>query len=238
MQTEANAPKQGFSIAIDGPVAAGKGTISVLLSKRLNGFYLYTGGMYRALAFYCSEKNINVNSEASVVKILPEVFLDVQLGRILLNNHDVTKEINNEKTAKDGSKVATYSQVRTVLAEKQQEIVKREINGGKIVVGEGRDTATIVMPDAKLKIFMTARPEVRANRRLQQIIQRGERKASVQNVLSNLQNRDKQDIEREVNPLVSNPERHGYFVLDNSDISENETIDIVINELKNRKLIS
>ena len=238
MQTETNSSAAGFSIAIDGPVGAGKGTISVLLAKRLNGFFLYTGGMYRAVALYCLQNNTDINDEASVVQGVSRISLDVFDGRIILNGRDVTEAIKKEEVGMDGSRVATYSTVRTILAQKQQEIVQRRMHEGKIVVGLGSDTATIVIPDAKLKIFLTARPEVRAMRRLKQIQQRKNRDVSFDQIYNDLKKRDMQDRERAVDPLVSNPKRYGYFVLDNSDMTEKETVDVVLNELRRRKLLS
>ncbi len=222
---------KGFAIAIDGPVAAGKGTIAPLLAKRLNGFYLYTGAMYRCLALLAIEKGVDLTDEDSLVSLLSDVRIEFENDRIILNGKDVTNRIKDEDVASASSKVAVISKIRKHVVSLQQQIAEKAIANGKIVVAEGRDTGTKVMPSAKLKIFLTATPEVRAKRRLEQLKVRGE-DLPFEKVLSEVQNRDERDKEREMDPLVSNPKEYGYFVLDNSNLSKEETLDIIEEKVK------
>jgi len=225
---------KGFVIAIDGPVAAGKGTISPILAENLNGFYLYTGAMYRCLAFLCIKSGIDATDESAVVNILPEFKINVSDNKVFLNGEDVTERIKGEDVAMAASKVAVIKKVREEMVSIQQEIANKLIDEGKIVIAEGRDTATRVFPNAKLKIFLTATPEVRTKRRLLQIEKRGE-KAEFEYVLKDVKLRDEQDSEREIDPLVKNPQAFGYFVLNDSEMSEEETIRIIIKEVEKIK---
>ena len=228
---------KGFVIAIDGPVAAGKGTIAPDLSKRLNGFYLYTGATYRSLALYCLDNNIDVHDTKAVIGALDAVFIDLLDSKVFLNGKEVTEEIKRVDVARAVPKVAAIAEVRHRMVARQQEIAERGIEEGKIIVIEGRDTATVVFPDAALKVFLTAEAEVRAKRRLAQLQSSGNDKISLKTVLADLKQRDKEDIERATDPLVDDPKKHGYFLIDNSYLSEPDTVEIIIDELKRRKLL-
>lgn len=225
---------KGFVIAIDGPVAAGKGTISPLLAKNLNGFYLYTGAMYRCLALLCIEKGIDAKNENVVLSILPEFKINVSDNKVFLNGEDVTERIKKEDVAMASPSVAVIKKVREKMVLVQQDIANKLVDEGKIVIAEGRDTGTRVFPNAKLKIFLTATPEVRAKRRILQIEERGEKK-EFENVLKDVKLRDKQDSDRETDPLVKNPQDFGYFVLDTSEMSEEETITTITKEVEKIK---
>lgn len=225
---------KGFVIAIDGPVAAGKGTISPLLAKNLNGFYLYTGAMYRCLALLCIKRGIDTKDENAVVNILPEFRINVSDNKVFLNGEDVTLRIKEEDVAMASSKVAVIKKVREEMVSIQRKIANKLIDEGKIVIAEGRDTATRVFPNAKLKIFLTATPEVRAKRRLLQIEERGG-KTEFENVLKDVKLRDEHDSDREIDPLVKNPQAFGYFILNDSEMSEEETIKTIIKEVEKIK---
>lgn len=223
---------KGISIAIDGPVAAGKGTIAPLLAKKLNGFYLYTGAMYRAVALFCIRKGVDINNQGSVESILSKVHLDFKKSKIYLNGEDVTEEIKKERVALASSKVALYRAVRQKLVHYQKIISEKALSAGLNVVAEGRDTATKVLPSADLKIFLTAKPQIRAKRRLAQIEKRGE-KESYEKILEDVVKRDNQDSKRKIDPLVANPENYGYIIVDNSSLSEKETVDLIFEHIKN-----
>lgn len=222
---------KGFAIAIDGPVAAGKGTIAPRLAEKLNGFYLYTGAMYRCLALAGLKNGISLEDEDSLVSLLPKINIEFRLDKVFLNGVDVTDEIKDPKVANGSSRVAIIPKVREHMVKKQQEIALKAIEEGKIVVAEGRDTATRIMPNAKLKVFLTANPNIRAQRRLNQLKEQGQ-DASLDKILSEIKERDIRDLERKVDPLVSNPSNFGYFVLDNSNLSEEETLMKIIEKLK------
>jgi cytidylate kinase len=223
---------KGFSIAIDGPVAAGKGTIAPALAKKLNGFYINTGAMYRCVALFCLKNNIDLDNEELIDSTLQKIKIDLKNDRVFLNNEDVTEEIKKENISMASSKVALYTKVRKKLVLDQQQIANKVLSQGTSVVAEGRDTATKVLPNANLKVFLTADPKIRAKRRLVQIQQRKQNQ-DFENVLRDIIKRDQQDSQRKIDPLVTNPKDHGYFVLDNSNLSEKETIDAIIEKVNN-----
>ena len=226
---------KAFTIAIDGPVAAGKGTIALDLAKKLNGIYLYTGAMYRALALACFEKKISVFDEEKVLEILHNIEIEVDGEKSFLNGEDVTERVKFQDVAQGASDVSVFPSIRKVMVQKQQKIAEKFINKGKIVICEGRDAGTAIFPESPFKIFLTASPEVRAKRRLAQFRELG-REESFETVLTETKKRDKNDSEREADPLVSNPKEYGYFVLDNSDLTEEETVKIITEEIKKRGL--
>ncbi|HUQ85619.1 MAG TPA: (d)CMP kinase [Candidatus Limnocylindrales bacterium] len=228
------AENKGFVIAIDGPVASGKGALAAQLAKKLKGFYLYTGAMYRSVAFLCIEKGIDLENESDVESVLSDLNIELENDRVILNGQDVTERLNEPDTASGSSVVGVYPNVRQVAVLKQQEIGEKAIKNGKIVVAEGRDIGTVVFPNAAAKIYLTARPEIRAKRRMEQFITQ---KKDLTKELQNLKTRDKRDTEREVGPLPSDPENLGYFILDNSDLTEDQTMEKVLGELKKRNLI-
>ncbi|HSX09288.1 MAG TPA: (d)CMP kinase [Candidatus Saccharimonadales bacterium] len=227
--------KNGFIIAIDGPLASGKGTIAKRLASVLHGIDLYTGAMYRGLALYCLEHHIDMNDAASVIEQLPKITFKYQEDKIFLNNEDVTQKLQEPKPAAGSSVVGVIPEVRRDLVKRQRALGLEMMEGGKIVIVEGRDIGTVVFPDAALRLYLTASEEVRAKRRLLQYQDQGG-SWTFEKVLETIRVRDTRDKERKTDPLASNPEELGYTVLDNSDINESETIDTIISMLKERKL--
>ena len=226
----------GFVIAIDGPVAAGKGTIASRLAEDLDGFYLYTGAMYRCLALECINRGINVNNEEDVERILPFVDIDFDNEKALLNGSDVTERIKAADTANGASVVSVFPKIREGAVLNQQRIAKKAVEKGKIVVAEGRDTGTKVFPEAKLRVYLMAIPEVRAKRRLAQYEEQG-RVVDFKHVLEEIEKRDERDKTREADPLPSNPKKLGYFILDDSTMTEEQTLETIKTELQRRNLI-
>ncbi|HZQ29828.1 MAG TPA: (d)CMP kinase [Patescibacteria group bacterium] len=222
---------KGFAIAIDGPVAAGKGTIAPLLAKKLSGFYLYTGAMYRCLALLAIKKNVDLSDKTSILGILPEVKVEFINDGVFLNGEDVTFDIKQQNVANASSRLAVIPEVRHHMVKLQQDIAKRAIEEGKIVVAEGRDTATRVFPEARLKVFLTATAEERAKRRLEQLKMMGV-VADLETVLDGVKKRDETDTQRETDPLVKNPQEHGYFVLDNTNLTEAQTLEAIESQIK------
>lgn len=229
--------QKGIIIAIDGPVAAGKGTLAPALAERLKGFYLYTGGTYRSLALYCLEHGIDVTDKEAVINALPDVTIDLAHHKVYLNENDVTERIAQADVARATPSVAALPEVRAAMVARQQEIARKHRDAGKIIVIEGRDTATVVFPDAELKVFLTAKPEIRAHRRHEQYLEKGRTDLSYQDVLADLRKRDKEDTERKADPLVAEPQAHGYHVVDNSGLTEDETVQNIIDQLEKMKLL-
>lgn len=228
--------KKGFVVAIDGPVASGKGTIARKLSEQVKGFDLYTGAMYRSLALFCLENNIDISHPDEVEKALSQFSIDLTDTQVILNGRDVTERIKEKDAASMSAHVSPYPFVRHAMVKRQQEIAEREIQNGKIVIAEGRDTGTVVFPHADLKLYLTASDEVRARRRYDQYQHQGDAR-SFQDVLQEIKERDRRDMTRETDPLVSDPEEKGYIILDNSSISEEQTVQAITDKLKKRNLL-
>lgn len=194
-----------FHIAIDGPVAAGKGTVAKQVAQKLGYLYIDTGAMYRTVALIGLTSNISLDNESELASRVKQV--DIQMrnpnqaeqdGRqttVMLDGKDISWDIRTEAVGAGASQVATYPLVRQVLVQKQQEIAK-----GQNVVMEGRDITYRVLPDAQLKIFLTASPEERARRRQKQLADRGI-ESQYEQVYRDLIKRDEQDMTRSVDPL-------------------------------------
>jgi cytidylate kinase len=206
-------------IAIDGFSSGGKSTMAKDLAKEIGYTYIDTGAMYRAVTLYCIRNNIIANGRIDE-KMLQESLSDIRLtfqwnkdtGRsdTCLNGINVEKEIRSMEVAGWVSSVAALGFVRRELVSKQQEMGK-----AKGIVMDGRDIGTVVFPDAELKIFVTASPEVRAERRVEELLAKGET-ASYNEVLENVKKRDHLDSTREESPLRQAADA---LVLDNSQMS-------------------
>ena len=227
---------QGFSIAIDGPVASGKGTTATALADKLGGFFINTGGMYRAVALLCIKQGIDLNNEVKVTSVLPEASVEVKDSKIFLNGNDVTERIKEPDTSDGSSIVAVYRSVREALVKKQREIGQRVIDQGKAVIAEGRDAGTKIFPEAALKIFLTASMEIRAKRRQDQEKAKG-RIREITELIEDIDIRDKRDKGRIIDPLSSDPKKDGYWVLDNSGQTPEQTAEVIMQELIKRGLI-
>ena len=218
-----------FQIAIDGPVAAGKGTVSRLVAERLGFLYVDTGAMYRVGALLCHRTKTDVNDGPAVAKLLSESKLEMRnpsdeekdgrLTTVLLNGEDVSWAIRTEAVSNDSSKVAAHSQVRHVLVKKQQEIAQNNH-----VVMEGRDITYRVLPQAQLKIFLTANDIVRAKRRHFDLQTHGHA-ITFEEVYQDLLERDKRDQERAVDPLQQPPDS---WVVDTSDLSIDQVVNLIV----------
>jgi cytidylate kinase len=228
---------KGFIVAIDGPVAAGKGTIAPLLAKKLNGFYLYTGATYRCLALFCIENSIDVADHKSVIQALSHVHIELTGEKVFLNGKDVTDRLKERDVANAVSEVSTIAEVRKVMVERQQEIVAQRVKENQVVVSEGRDTGTVVFPNADVKFFLTASPKVRAKRRLAQLHNQGDTSIDLPTLVKEIESRDTLDTTRKADPLATNPERVGYTVIDNSDLDEEQTLNFLVDKIKDKGLL-
>jgi len=220
---------QFIQIAIDGPVAAGKGTVARLVAERLGILYVDTGAMYRVAALIALRQGVSWDDADGVAKLVgkAEIILrnpvgDEKDGRqttVLVDGEDVSWKIRTEEVSKGSSSVARHKQVREALVLKQQELAKQTS-----VVMEGRDITYRVLPNALMKIFLTASEEVRAKRRHDQLLIRGE-DVAYEDVLNDLKKRDEQDMNRAVDPLQV---MDGVWVLDTTHMDiENVVAEIV-----------
>ena len=218
-----------ITIAIDGFSSTGKSTLAKQLAKHLGYVYVDTGAMYRAVAYFAmKEEFINVDhfDKLSLVNSLPNIKLHFQFNpelgfaEMYLNNENIEKQIRTLEVSNFVSKVAEVSEVRAKLVEQQQEMGKN-----KGIVMDGRDIASVVFPNAELKIFMTASAQTRAQRRFDELQQKGDL-VSFKEVLKNVEERDYIDTHREDSPLVKDINA---IEIDNSYLSREEQFDKVLN---------
>ncbi|MBP6100058.1 MAG: (d)CMP kinase [Flavobacterium sp.] len=215
-------------IAIDGFSSTGKSTLAKQLAKQLGYVFVDTGAMYRAIAWYAIQNKCITPTEFNkelLVKNLPSISLHFEFNEELgyaemyLNNQNVEKEIRTIEVSSFVSKIAEISEVRAKLVQQQQ-----LMGVNKAIVMDGRDIGTVVFPDAELKIFMTASAETRAQRRFDELSQKGD-DVSYEDVLKNVQERDYIDTHREDSPLVIADDA---LEIDNSYLSREEQFKIVL----------
>ena len=214
-----------ITIAIDGFSSTGKSTIAKLIAKKYNFIYIDTGAMYRAVALFAMQNNFITNdfmNQTNLIKNLKEITLSFQFNmnlgfaEMFLNNVNVEKEIRTLEVSQFVSKIATISEVRKKLVSEQQEMGKQ---GG--IVMDGRDIGTVVFPNAHLKLFMTASADKRAMRRYNELRAIGDN-VSFEDILFNVQERDRIDSTRKDSPLIMADDA---IEFDNSDMGITEQFD-------------
>ncbi len=191
-----------ISVAIDGPVGAGKSSVARESAKRLGFIYADTGALYRGVALYTVRKGLNENDaeyKEKVENMLPDITVEPKLingeQRIFLCGEDVSEEIRKPEISMAASSVSSIPAVREFLLDLQRDIAKKNN-----VLMDGRDIGTVVLPSAQVKIFITASPEIRAKRRFKELIEKGV-DTTLEQVLNDLNRRDYQDSHRAVSPL-------------------------------------
>jgi CMP/dCMP kinase len=204
-------------IALDGPSASGKGTIAKRVAQALGFHYLESGALYRLVALLALREGLK--DEAAIARAAGEMDVAFQDDEILLGEQDVSSHIRHEEIGNQASEVARMPLVRKALLTRQ-----RAFRSAPGLVADGRDMATAVFPDATLKIFLTARPEVRAQRRYKQLIEKGIA-ANLAALSRDLAERDKRDATRAVAPLVPAPDSQ---VLDSSALSVEEVVNRIL----------
>ena len=207
-------------IAIDGPAGSGKSTIAKALSKRLNLEYLDTGAMYRAVALVSIQQKVEIEDEKQVLAIAKEMNFNFENGLCVVNGFDATKEIRGSEVTRVVSVVAAMPTVRQEMVERQRLWVE-ERNGGVV---EGRDIGSVVFPKAKVKVYLTASEEVRAERRIEQ-----EETIDASKVADSIRKRDEADRGRSTSPLVRS---EGAIEIDTSLMGVEETIEEILGILK------
>lgn len=211
-----------INIAIDGPSGAGKSTVAKILSDKLGIKYLDTGAMYRAVAVYMLDNGVDISDSEAVKKVLP--FVDVTVNsengkqKVFLSGRDVSEDIRKHAVSKAASDVSAIPEVRLKLVELQ-----RTIAGKSDCVLDGRDIGTFVLPDAAVKIFLTAGVEERAKRRYLELLSRGQ-EAELENVLRDIKERDKNDSTRKFAPLRQAEDAE---LLDTTFMTAEEAADII-----------
>lgn len=218
-----------LTIAIDGPVGAGKSTISDAVAKRLGILHLDTGAMYRAVGLCAMERDIDPQDEEKVSKMCAagDAHVDVRYDGsrqiTLLNGRDVSQAIRTQEAGQAASAVSRYAAVRHMMVRRQQELA-----AGQAMLLDGRDIGTVVLPDATLKIFLTASPEVRAKRRMLQLREKGD-ETPFEEILEEVNARDRQDMNRPLDPLR---QAEDAVRIDASDMSFDTAVQTIIDQLE------
>jgi cytidylate kinase len=224
--------KKQITIAIDGYSACGKSTLARDLAKKLSFIFIDSGAMYRGVALYCLQNNLfnadGTPKQVEIIQDLKNITLSFQLindnNCLLLNGKNVEELIRGTEVAAVVSKVATIKEVRVKLVMEQQ---KMGANGG--IVMEGRDIGSVVFPRAELKLFITASQEIRAQRRFLELKSKGI-EAKINEISSNLAERDLMDSSRKESPLIQVADA---IVMDNSKLTREEQLDFVLNLVRN-----
>ena len=189
-----------YSIAIDGPAGAGKSTIAKRLAKELGYYYVDTGAIYRTVAYFLDLWGVSPKDIDNVNRYIDELTIGIEydedgLQHMIMNGMDVTGEIRTQDISQKASLVSAHACVREMLLDMQRDVAKQHN-----VIMDGRDIGTVVLPKADVKIFLTADPEIRAKRRYDELIAKGQ-KANLETILKEIKQRDYQDTHREIAPL-------------------------------------
>lgn len=211
-------------VAIDGPGGTGKSTIAKAIASRFNIEYIDTGAMYRAIALKATRNSVAADDEQAVESMLADTVIDFD-GSVKLDGEAVESFIRTNEISMAASNISKLACVRAKVDE-----VSKYLASTKDVVMEGRDIGTAVIPDAEVKIFMTADPMVRAERRYNQLLEQG-KEADLNKIAEEIKARDYQDSHREINPLKQADDA---VFLDTSDMSIEENIDAVADIIKNK----
>jgi cytidylate kinase len=218
-----------YNIALDGPAGAGKSTVAKSLAKRLDILYLDTGAMYRALGLKAYDNKVNIHDEAAVKGLLDGACVDVKYKggaqRTYLDKIDVSEKIREPHISRAASDISAVPAVRYAMVELQ-----RKIAAQCSMVLDGRDIGTYVLPNAKFKFYITARPEVRADRRYKELIEKGQ-PAVYEEVLREMNVRDENDSKRAVAPLKQADDA---VLIDTSDITAEQAVGIIIKRIEGR----
>jgi CMP/dCMP kinase len=218
-----------FVVTIDGPAAAGKSTTARAVARRLGCLYLDSGALYRALAVLALRRGIRPEEQERVAALVADVDLDLvpepEGTRVLVDGIDVTAEIRSPQVSEAASRLAEQPTVRERMGEIQRRVARR-----RSVVVEGRDTGSVVFPDAAVKIYLDASSAERARRRWRELAARGA-PADLAEVQADVERRDRRDRERELAPLVAAP---GSVVVDTTGLSLEEQVERVLGVIRSR----
>ena len=221
--------RKNIVIAIDGFSSCGKSTVAKALAKKLHFVFIDSGAMYRAVTLYFQRNNIDLADNDAVLEALEYIHIDFipnpEKVQIHLNDEDVSEAIRTMEVSNYVSEVSAVKAVRTAMVKQQQSLGKK-----RNIVMDGRDIGTTVFPQADLKIFMTASPQVRAERRYAELTAKGE-VLTMEEVKENLSHRDHIDSTREESPLR---QAEDAIVLDNSELNQEEQLDFVVNLIKEK----
>lgn len=222
--------EMAINIAIDGPAGAGKSTIAKMLAKELGYVYVDTGAMYRAMAYYFLQQGIDKEDEAAINAAVDgaDVTIRYEDGsqKVLLNGADVTGNLRPEQVGNMASSTSVYPAVRVKLVALQQKLAKTAD-----VIMDGRDIGTCVLPDAQVKIYLTASVETRAKRRYDELVEKGE-PADRTKIEEDIKERDYRDMHREMSPLRQADDA---VLVDSSDMSIEQVVSAILGIVKEKQ---
>ncbi len=211
------------SIAIDGPAGAGKSTIAKLVAKKLNYIYVDTGAMYRAIAYYMVTNKVDIEDEVILKEACDNITIEIQYEdgnqQVFLNCENVTPYLRLEETGNMASKSSAKAPVRAALLDLQRDMAKQQD-----VVMDGRDIGTHVLPDAEVKIYLTASSKERANRRYKELVENGQN-ADLGQIEADIIERDERDMNREIAPLR---QAEDAVLIDSSNMKIDEVVEKII----------
>ncbi len=210
-----------YSIAIDGPAGAGKSTVARALARELGYYYVDTGAIYRTVAYFLDLLGISPKDADGVERYIDELTVEIvydEEGKqhMLMNGMDVTDDIRTQDISQKASLVSAHKVVRDMLLDMQRDVAKKHN-----VIMDGRDIGTVVLPKATVKFYLTASAEVRAKRRCQELLDKGQ-KAQYDQVLQQIRQRDHQDMNRPIAPLKQAKDA---ILVDSSDITAQQVIE-------------
>lgn len=220
-----------YSIAIDGPAGAGKSTIAKMVAQKLNFIYVDTGAMYRAFGVYCLENSISADDQAKIDAVIDQIDITIeyenQEQQVILNNRNITSLLRSNEASQMSSAISVHSSVRMKLVELQRKLAAKTN-----VVMDGRDIGTYVLPQATLKIYLTANVEVRAVRRYDELIKKGIT-ANIDHIRQEIIERDERDMTRAFAPLRKAEDA---IEIDTSDMTISEVTDKIIKLFKSKEV--
>ena len=219
------------SIAIDGPAGAGKSSIAKALSKRLGYIYIDTGAMYRAVALFLVENNVSDGTDSRIESLLEKLEISIKYEdgaqKVILNGEDVTDKLRLEEIGKLASKFSAIGSVREKLVALQRKLAQKEN-----VVMDGRDIGTVVLPNADLKIYLSASSKVRAKRRYLELLEKGHTDLDINEIEDEIIKRDEADMNREISPLKQADDA---YYLDSSDMTLEEVVSKILSMVKEER---
>lgn len=219
------------SIAIDGPAGAGKSSIAKALSKRLGYIYIDTGAMYRAVALFFVENNVSDGTDSRIESLLEKLEISIKYEdgaqKVILNGEDVTGKLRLEEIGKMASKFSAIGSVREKLVALQRKLAQKEN-----VVMDGRDIGTVVLPNADLKIYLSASSKVRAKRRYLELLEKGHTDLDINEIEDEIIKRDEADMNREISPLKQADDA---YYLDSSDMTLEEVVSKILSMVKEER---
>lgn len=217
-----------IAIALDGPAGAGKSTIARRAASELNYIYVDTGALYRSIALAALKKGIEPGDAAEAEKLLPEITVDLAFNGngeqiVLLNGENVSADIRTPEVSMAASKISAIPAVRAFLLDLQRGMAKTHN-----VIMDGRDIGTVVLPDAQVKIFLTASPEARAGRRYKELVEKG-MDVNFEEILQDVITRDYNDSHRETAPLKPAPDS---VTVDTTELDFEQSVEKIISFIK------